>query len=494
MKKNKLIAMLLFTFVFISSFQMVYSEELEELSSQQSKIEQMKTLVSSFFVSAEDLEQREAIESALNEILNRIDAIEERVQSRIEEVERANAVEAVEGWEKFKHPYYGFEINFPSDIWCGEVDDYKWSPGSIGISDTYLAFSSLDDEVCVRGICPGCPIIVESPILLFVCEEGSWKEPDKDCVTEEGFSAHYYANFSEPKLEDSTKRALLELNEEQTYRIEMILFDDDYEEIFDNMVFSYSEKGTTNGFYGDEEEGFNTDVEDEFSNTFCGNLPFFDEDDYYDYKVDLLIEGNNPDFYESGRTGDIVTFENLIACSYFDGTDTYVIIESKEDENYFRQVSRNEIQTEGAGADFYIKEFSPDGNFLIYIENLYASYRVKIYDIEEDEVIDMNVNDLAFAELYGFTPDEKYFYVCSDTDYHEVRYAKIYNVPDFDVHYDLAEEEQVSEQYEDMYKISCEYDEDRSVLEYTLTERYKEKGLEKVIEYLFDEGEAIAVE
>jgi hypothetical protein len=262
MKKNKLIAMLLFTFVFISSFQMVYSEELEELSSQQSKIEQMKTLVSSFFVSAEDLEQREAIESALNEILNRIDAIEERVQSRIEEVERANAVEAVEGWEKFKHPYYGFEINFPSDIWCGEVDDYKWSPGSIGISDTYLAFSSLDDEVCVRGICPGCPIIVESPILLFVCEEGSWKEPDKDCVTEEGFSAHYYANFSEPKLEDSTKRALLELNEEQTYRIEMILFDDDYEEIFDNIVFSYSEKGTTNGFYKNEEYGFQLDYQE----------------------------------------------------------------------------------------------------------------------------------------------------------------------------------------------------------------------------------------
>jgi len=91
MKKYYLVAIFLFAFVFLGATQIVYSEtdaKLEELSSQQERLEQMKTLVNSFFFLAEKSEQQEAIESALNEAISRIDSIQERVENRIEERER----------------------------------------------------------------------------------------------------------------------------------------------------------------------------------------------------------------------------------------------------------------------------------------------------------------------------------------------------------------------------------------------------------------------
>jgi hypothetical protein len=258
--------------------------------------------------------------------------------------------------------------------------------------------------------------------------------------------------------------------------------------IFFNQGF---EKTTIDQDFTVDEESLGID---ETTDTLCKNLPFFDVEEYNsNYKNDLSLEVNNQEIYKTGRIGDIARFDNLIACGYFDGIDTHVIIEDTKKENSFKQISKNKVQIEGTGIDFYVKGFSPNGSFLIYIESGYAFDRVRIYDVKKDKVIDLDVNISISAELYGFTSDEKYFYACSDTDYHGIRYARIYNVPNFNVQYDLAEERQVKEEYESLYLIQCEYDKNRNVLVYNLTERYKEKDPERVIEYSFDDSRAVIV-
>ncbi len=96
MKKYYLVVIFLFAFVFLGATQIAYSEtdaKLEELSSQQERLEQMKTLVNSFFALAKNSDKQEIIESALNNVISKIDNIQERVKNRIEEKEREEAEE-----------------------------------------------------------------------------------------------------------------------------------------------------------------------------------------------------------------------------------------------------------------------------------------------------------------------------------------------------------------------------------------------------------------
>ncbi len=105
MKKYHFIIILLFSFVLLGVNQPVYSEaeaRLEELSSQQARIEQMKTFINSLFVMAKDSDKRETVENALNELLSKIDGIQERVKLRIEEVERERRVGIMETTDDWK--------------------------------------------------------------------------------------------------------------------------------------------------------------------------------------------------------------------------------------------------------------------------------------------------------------------------------------------------------------------------------------------------------
>ncbi len=105
MKKYHFIIILLFSFVLLGMTQPVHSEteaRLEELSSQQARIEQMKTVISSLFALAKDSDKRETVESALNELLNKIESIQERIRSRVEEVKEKRTEteeEKIEGTE-----------------------------------------------------------------------------------------------------------------------------------------------------------------------------------------------------------------------------------------------------------------------------------------------------------------------------------------------------------------------------------------------------------
>jgi hypothetical protein len=104
MKKSLFTAIFLFCFIFLGGTNLVHSEtdaNIEELSSQQTRLEEMKTLVNSFFALAEESDQQEIIESALNEAISRIDSIQERVENRIEERERKiEVMETINDWQE----------------------------------------------------------------------------------------------------------------------------------------------------------------------------------------------------------------------------------------------------------------------------------------------------------------------------------------------------------------------------------------------------------
>ncbi len=102
MKKYYFIIILLFSFVFLGMTQPVYSEteaRVEELSSQQTRIEQMKIVINALFVMVKDSDQREVAEGALNDLLNKIESIQERVGKKLKE-ERAILKQQKEAEEK----------------------------------------------------------------------------------------------------------------------------------------------------------------------------------------------------------------------------------------------------------------------------------------------------------------------------------------------------------------------------------------------------------
>lgn len=149
-----------------------------------------------------------------------------------------NEINKTTNWKIFTHPFYDFEIEFPYD-WRGTVDDYMWLPGTIGLSSESFSFCPPHYETCSQGIAPGGPGESFAPIILFICVNGSWTS-DGDCKTIEGFGDHYSADLLRPELNDAIKRVDLPLDTGRVItKIELILFDNTYEAVFDGMTSSF---------------------------------------------------------------------------------------------------------------------------------------------------------------------------------------------------------------------------------------------------------------
>ncbi len=96
MKKNHFIIIFLFSLIFLGiTNQPVYSEaeRIEKLSSQQIRIEQMKKVISSFFILAEKSDKKVIIENTLNQLTEKIEKIQERIRKEL--------IEAMSGSENF---------------------------------------------------------------------------------------------------------------------------------------------------------------------------------------------------------------------------------------------------------------------------------------------------------------------------------------------------------------------------------------------------------
>ncbi len=159
MKKYHFIIILLLSFVLLGSIQPVYSgtkARLEELSSQQARIEQMKTAVNSFFVLAKDSDQRKTIESALNKLIAKIDSIEKRVRNKIKELE----LESISEVEKTRIEINNFlddpTIENLKDL-CRDSKDLITPETTEGLSDDRTKITkinkSLYDNSSFRGYC-----------------------------------------------------------------------------------------------------------------------------------------------------------------------------------------------------------------------------------------------------------------------------------------------------------------------------------------------------
>ncbi len=87
MKKVLLLAIFTFAFFSISITEASQEMSLDDLRGQKTRIEQMRTIISSFFVLAEKSDQKEIIERALREVSSKMDSIKERIKNRIKERE-----------------------------------------------------------------------------------------------------------------------------------------------------------------------------------------------------------------------------------------------------------------------------------------------------------------------------------------------------------------------------------------------------------------------
>jgi len=109
-----------------------------------------------------------------------------------------------------------------------------------------LRKSNFCDDCCDLELSgPGAPPKDHNPILIFICDS-----TDMSCEMEEEFERQYYGEVSSPKLKEAIKRINLPLSKRggRIIRAELMLFDSKYQEVFDNMLLSFSlTNGSKNG-------------------------------------------------------------------------------------------------------------------------------------------------------------------------------------------------------------------------------------------------------
>jgi len=144
-------------------------------------------------------------------------------------------------WKELIHPYYNFEIKIPSG-WGADFSTswfpLEYSPAGelryISFCPSEMTGNEYCDDCCnFISLGPGAPPEDPSPIALFICDDGN------SCETDEIFENEYYKQVTRPRIEDIVKRNSLSLDEigGRNVRAELLLFDKDYESIF-NQIFS----------------------------------------------------------------------------------------------------------------------------------------------------------------------------------------------------------------------------------------------------------------
>lgn len=125
---------------------------------------------------------------------------------------------------------------------------------------------------------------------------------------------------------------------------------------------------------------------------------------------------------------------------------------------------------------FFDLKFSPAGKYLTYRLAGYEWSGTKIYDIKNNIVL----SEYFAPSDFGFFEDEKYFYDCQASAYTGEFFARVFDLTGFEIKYDMPFEE--NEFVSDL-ELKCEYDMDKKVVKFILSNFADETGTKKIVEY-----------
>ncbi len=182
------------------------------------------------------------------------------------------------------------------------------------------------------------------------------------------------------------------------------------------------------------------------------------------------------------------TIKNMSAYTMTKNNHNYLLLKKsgKEiivDEGYKKYIEgQNDIKKI---KEFSSIKFSPNKNYLIYTIRSYETESGVVYDVKnEKSVLTFSVsgeND----EPIGFTPDEKYLYVCSSAGMGGMRIGKIFKVNNFQEVFDVFGRIISPETYErnnEFEGVDCRYDNDEKQIIFTLID-YQGKSNQKNIKW-----------
>ena len=110
--------------------------------------------------------------------------------------------------------------------------------------------------------------------------------------------------------------------------------------------------------------------------------------------------------------------------------------------------------------------FSPKGNYLIYTVCEWEWCGSYIYDIQNRKVVE----GYSGSDKFDFTPDEKYFYVCSSPGMSSSADGKVYSVPEFNVEFNALNTENSVH-----FNVDCMYEKENSEIIFILSNNEGDK-------------------
>jgi len=187
------------------------------------------------------------------------------------------------------------------------------------------------------------------------------------------------------------------------------------------------------------------------------------------FKVGMSVNENEiKTLFSDEILTEEISYGEYVAYSVRRGDKNYMILveNGKEiiiDEGYADYDS--EYSNLGEVKSFHKPKFSPKGNYLIYSIGGWEWYGSYVYDIQNKKVVKGHDG----AEKFDFTPDEKYFYVCSSPGMSSSADGKVYSVPKFNVEFDALDDMENNFHF----GVGCRYGEENGNIIFTLID---EKG------------------
>jgi hypothetical protein len=244
----------------------------------------------------------------------------------------------------------------------------------------------------------------------------------------------------------------------------------------DEAYAMYADKaGTSREQFQDRYK--NTYIAESFNFKILGNKRYEFHVKYQDhnaaeteYRVSMDISsGMVKTIFLEKYNSDVVKFGNMTAYSARRGNKNYVFLNQNDKEMIIDQGVADYDQKYSNLGDvksFGDIHFSPKGKYLLYRMYGWEWSVGYIYDITKGKNITGTVaTDLGAASDFGFTTDEKNFYMCSSAGMASGPGGKIYSVPGFEVKYNVLDDQKTK----NFMNVDCPYNSTGNSLTFKLS-------------------------